>query len=259
MGLVLVDLDDSVGIITLNNKEKHNALSRAMIDEFVEGFNGLAANRARAVIIRALPGAKVWCSGMDISELPGPGDDPVAYRETQQGLIRTIQNFTAPVIAMIEGSVWGAGCELVSVCDLLIGTDSSTFSVTPAKIGAPYHPAGILNLIRLAGLPVVREMLFTARPIKARRALEAGILNHLTPASELESFTYDIARQICRNSPLSIAVIKEQLRLLTGTAPLSPEVSERIRVLQRMVWDSQDYLEGQRAFLEKRPPVFRGK
>lgn len=259
MALVLVDFTDNIGIITFNHKEKHHALSKTMIEEFIGGLNGLMAQKARVVILKAEAGAKVWCAGMDISELPKPGQEALGYREAPERLMQAVKTFPAPVIAMIEGGVWGAGCELAFVCDLLIGTDSSSFAITPAKIGATYHPSGILHFINMASLAIVKEMLFTAQPIKARRALEVGILNHLVPAGELESFTFGLARQITRNSPLSIAVIKEQLRLLTKALPLTPETSERIQVLQRMVYDSHDYLEGQRAFLEKRPPVFRGE
>jgi methylmalonyl-CoA decarboxylase len=102
-------------------------------------------------------------------------------------------------------------------------------------------------------------MFFTAQPVTAERALTVGLLNHLLPVEELEDFTYDMARTIAQNSPISIAVMKEQLRLLTNALPLSPETFERIQGLRRLVYDSRDYQEGQKAFLEKRPPVFKGE
>ena len=106
---------------------------------------------------------------------------------------------------------------------------------------------------------IAKEMFFTAEPIDALRALNSASLNHLVPEEELESFTYAMARRIAENSPLAIAIIKDQLRLLAGSYPLSPETFERIQGLRRRVYDSEDYLEGKTAFFEKRKPRFSGK
>ncbi len=259
MALVLVDFTENIGVITFNHEEKRNALSKALIDEFIGGLNRLRTKRARVVIIRAQPGARVWSAGLDISEFPRPGRDPLGYRDPSERVMRAIQSFPAPVIAMIEGGVWGGACELAFVCDILVGADTATFAVTPAKLGVPYNPTGILHFINMTGMAIVKEMLFTAQPIEAERALRAGLLNHVVPGAELESFTFELAKTITQNSPLSMAVIKEQLRILGNAMPLSPETFERIQGLRRVVYDSQDYLEGQQAFLEKRPPVFKGE
>ena len=136
---------------------------------------------------------------------------------------------------------------------------SSRYDWRPAKIGVPYNSTGILHFINVVGPRMTREMFFTARPIDADRALQVGILNHLVPTEELEAFCYAMAAQIAENSPLAIAVIKEQLRLLGNSHPLSPETFERIQGLRRRAYDSADYLEGKNAFYEKRKPVFKGE
>lgn len=259
MSLILSDLQGDIGTITLNHDCKRNALGRALINELIKALNDLVYRRARVIILRAPKGAAVWSAGYDISEFPQPGRDPLSYNDPLEQAIRAIQRCPAPVIAMLEGSAWGGAVELAMVCDILIGTEKTTFAITPARLGVPYNLTGILHVISMIGLNVAREMFFTAQPVDAARALRVGLLNHLVPVAELEDFTYELAGQIAQNSPLSISVIKEQLQLLANALPLSPETFERIQSLRRLVYNSSDYQEGQRAFLEKRPPVFRGE
>jgi methylmalonyl-CoA decarboxylase len=259
VSLILTEYHDYIGTITLNNPEKRNALNRELVDALSEALHDFTEKQARAVVLRARKGARIWCAGLDLSEFPQPGRDPLSYANPAEHALREIQRFPAPVIAMIEGGVWGGGCELACVCDILIGTETSSFCITPAKLGIPYNPSGILHFLNSVGLNIIKEMLFTAEPVDAERAHKLGLLNHLVPVAELEGFTYRMARKITENSPLSISVIKEQLRLLANAMPLNPETFERIQALRRRVYDSQDYIEGQKAFLEKRKPVFRGE
>jgi methylmalonyl-CoA decarboxylase len=259
MPLIKTALDDRIATITLNHPETRNSLSNDLLKELIEALQLFERHKTRAVIIRAEKGVKVWSSGFDIRELPVPGRDPLSYNDPLEQALRQIQIFPAPVIAMIEGSVWGGACDLAFICDLAIGCPSASFAITPAKIGVPYNSTGILHFVNVVGLRMAREMFFTARPIDAERALSVGILNHLVPIEELEVFSQTMARQIAENSPLAIAVIKEQLRLLGNSHPLSPETFERIQGLRRRAYDSADYQEGTKAFLEKRKPVFHGK
>jgi len=259
MALIMMDRKDAIGTLTFNNYARRNALSRALIHELMQALNELIYQQTRVVVLRAEPGARVWSAGYDVTEFPEPGRDPLSYYDPLEQAIRAIQHCPAPVIAMIEGSVWGGACELSFVCDLLIGTEKTSFAITPARLGVPYNPTGILHIINMLGMPLAREMFFTAQPISGERAHQAGILNHLVPVKELESFTYDMARQIARNSPISVSVMKEQLRIFANALPLNPETFERIQGLRRLVYHSQDYQEGQRAFLEKREPIFKGE
>jgi len=259
MALIKTAFSEHIGTITLSHPETRNSLSNALLNELIEALGLLGRHKSRAVIIRSEPGSTVWSSGFDINELPIPGRDPLSYNDPLEQALRSIQLFPAPVIAMIDGSVWGGACDLAFICDMAIGSPAAAFAITPAKIGVPYNSTGILHFLNVVGSRLAREMFFTARPIDAERALQVGILNHLVPTDQLEEFTYRMARQIAENSPLAIAVIKEQLRLLGNSHPLSPETFERIQGLRRKAYDSEDYLEGRSAFFEKRTPHFKGK
>ena len=259
MALVLTERRDAVGIVTLNHAARRNALSRAMVDELVAALTAFGHERLRAVLLRAAPGSTVWSAGHDVDELPDSGRDPLGWDDPLRQLIREIELCPAPVIAMVEGSVWGGACETVFACDLVVATPDARFAVTPARLGVPYNIGGMLTFLNASGMRIAKEMAFTAQPISAERAERLGMINHVVPSGELEAFCMAMARQIAANAPLSISVMKEQLRILAGAHPMSPQGFERIQGLRRLVYDSHDYREGIRAFKDKRAPRFRGE
>ena len=123
---------------------------------------------------------------------------------------------------MIEGGVWGGACETAMACDIIVAAPNATFALTPAKLGVPYNVSGMLTFLNSASLRIIKEMAFTAKPIPAERALHAGLINHLVALEDLERFTYAMAADIVDNAPLSIAVMKEELRILAGAHPDEP-------------------------------------
>jgi methylmalonyl-CoA decarboxylase len=255
--LVDVSLESNIGTLTMNYGEKCNVLSQPLVDELVVAFGDLRRRHARVAILRARDGAQVWSAGHDVNELP-LRRDPLGWDDPLRHLIREIELFPAPVIAMIEGTVWGGASETAFACDLIVAAPNATFAVTPARLGVPYNVSGMLTFLNAAAIRIVKEMAFTAKPMTAERAERLGIINYVVPVEELAAFTLQIAQDIAANAPLSISIMKEQLRILAGAHSMSPELFERVQGLRRIVYDSHDYEEGIRAFKEKRRPVFRG-
>jgi methylmalonyl-CoA decarboxylase len=261
VGFVKREINGRIATVTLSNPDRLNALSKGLVEEVVEALKKCAEDNALVVLLKAETNKhNVWSSGHDIYELPEGRRDPLSFFDAVEVLLREVQNYPGPVIAVVRGSVWGAACDLIMTCDMVYADRTSTFAITPAKIGVPYNVTGILHFVNRIGLNRAKEMFFTARPIDAVTALDWGILNQLFERDELEDRVAEIAEQICQNSPLAVEVIKEQFHYLSETGVAMPPVLfERIGGLRRKVYDSQDYVEGVRSFKEKRKPVFRGE
>ena len=259
MKFIKASIKDSIAVITLNNDKRRNSLNKDLLNEFEVALDSFSNKDVRVVILKSNPDAKVWSAGLDISELPEPGKDPLPYSHPLEALMRKIEDFKAPVIAMVTGTVWGGGFDLAVTCDMIIGTPSCSFAITPAKIGVPYNATGLLHFLNVVEMNIAKEMFFTASPISAARAYDLGIINSLVDDDKIEDFTHNLAKKITRNSPFSISVIKEQLNLLGKARPMTPAVFERINDLRRKAYNSYDFIEGKTAFLEKRHPTFKGE
>ena len=126
MSLVTTQIDSSIGTLTLNHPRKHNALSGQLVGDLIAGFEALQQADVRVVVLRALPGARVWSAGHDVNELPESGRDPLGFDDPLRQLVRTIENLPCPVIAMVEGGVWGGACEVVLACDIVVAAPSGS-------------------------------------------------------------------------------------------------------------------------------------
>jgi methylmalonyl-CoA decarboxylase len=257
-GAVRVEVIGRVGVITLGDERRRNALSAELANGIIAALEGLQAQQVRAIVLRAATGMRVWSSGRDITELPRGRRDPLAYNDPLEELLRAIRTFPAPIVAMVHGSVWGGAFDLVLSCDMIIADETASFAITPANLGLPYNTTGLLHFLGRLPINLIKEMFFTAAPVDAQKAKEWLVVNHLVEAAELEGFTFDLAATMASKSPLAITVIKEQLRVLNDYQPIAAQVYERIQGLRRQAYDSSDYLEGLNAFAEKRQPVFRG-
>ena len=174
-----------------------------------------------------------------MTELPESGRDPLEWEDPLRCLIREIEDFPAPVIAMIEGTVWGGACEAAFACDLIVAAPNVTFAVTPAKLGVPYNVSGMVTFLNAASLRIIKEMAFTAQPMGAERAERLGMINYVVPNHELEAFTIKLAGQILANAPLEHfsheRAIEDPCRRPSDVAPglrAGPGIAPR-RVQQR--------------------------
>jgi methylmalonyl-CoA decarboxylase len=256
--MITARVNGPIATICLDHPSRRNALSRALIDGLINALNGFRMVGVRAVILRAPAGSLVWSAGHDINELPTGGHDPLGWDDPLRYLVREIEAFPAPIIAMIEGTVWGGACELALACDLIVCSPEVTFAATPARHGVPYNASGLLTFLNGANLRLAKEMLFTAAPVPAERLERMGVINQVVATSELESVTTRLAEQIAANAPLSVQVMKEQLRVLASANAVPPNEFERLQGLRRTVYNSHDYNEGLTAFREKRKPIYRG-
>lgn len=256
MPYIRTNLTEHVATIAFDREAKRNALSEAFVEELIAALRRFEAEAARVVVLRTVAKGKVWSAGHDITELPHSNFDPLPYSDPLEQLLRTVASSPCPVIAMIQGSVWGAACDLVMACDLAYGDDTAAFAITPAKLGIPYTATGLQNFMNRVPLAIAREMFFTADPIPAERALRAGILNELVPAEVLEATVYDKARTIAQRSPAAISAAKRAIQALAEAAALSPQTFEYLQGLRRAVYQGPEYREGIEAFLQRRAPDF---
>lgn len=191
---LLSALRGDIGIITMNNDSHRNVLSEAFFEQLTAVLDAFRESRVRAVILRANAGARVWSAGHDVNELPPAGQDPLCWTEILPSMTRALHNFPAPVIAMIEGTVWGGACELALACDIVVAATGTTFALTPARLGVPYNINGLSTFTRSLTPQLLKELLFTAAPMPAERLASAGAINHVVPTAALESFCFKSGR-----------------------------------------------------------------
>jgi len=259
---LLIEKKNNVCILTLNRPDKRNSLSIDLVYDLYKTFQELAEDdEIRTVIIRG-KGDKAFCAGFDMASLPtkvNPDIQDAFSKENPFELaMNSVVNYPYPVIAMLNGSVYGGGCELAIACDIRIGADDIRIGMTPAKIGVVYSWKGLQRFVNVVGLRSTKEMFFTARSYSGQRLLDMGIVDYLVPRSDLISYTENMAQEIAQNAPLSLKGNKRILNLLLQSEFTESDKKEA-EELSIMSFASEDLKEGQAAFLEKRKPVFKGK
>lgn len=261
--LLLVEKKGRICTISFNRPEKRNALSPLLLFQLTDTIEQLKKEgEIRCLILRGA-GDKAFSSGYDISAIPTNPTPEMAealrVKNPFQTALQAVIDFPYPVIAMIKGPALGAACELAVACDLRIAAEDSRFGIPPAKLGLVYSWSGIMRLINVIGVGYTKEIFFTGRTFDAARAREMGLVNHVVPVDQFDSFTYAMAEEISENAPLSLTGMKTVFRKCEKCQKLDPQDALEIETLRQQALNSEDSKEAQRAFKEKRKPVFHGR
>ena len=180
MDFIDIQFNDRIATLTLSNPGKLNALSNELVDELIQTLKTCTEEKALVVLLKAEANkSDVWSAGYDVYQLPEGRRDPLSFFDSIEVLLRAVQSYPGPVIAVVRGSVWGAACDLIMTCDMVFADRTASFAITPAKIGVPYNVTGIMHFINRVGLNRAKEMFFTASPVDAETADNGGIVNHL--------------------------------------------------------------------------------
>ena len=257
MSKILVEISGSIGTLTFNNPERHNAMSLDMWQDAGTAIARFDQDPGVRVIVLTGAGDKAFVSGADISKFESERDtlDAVfAYNAAVDRFSQSLAGCSKPTIAMIRGYCIGGGLGIAVCCDLRVANHSARFGIPAAKLGLGYGYGNVRRIVDLVGPQFATEMLLTARQFDSAQALRCGLVNHAVPDIEIAGYVRGMAETIAQNAPLTIQAVKRIVREMRSD---QPDIAA-CDALVRQCFESADYREGRNAFLEKRKPVFRG-
>ncbi|MDG0866339.1 enoyl-CoA hydratase [Candidatus Lucifugimonas marina] len=253
-------VEDGVGWITFNQPNKRNAVSLAMweaVPEIIEDF--ISTGDVRVVVLKGA-GDKAFVSGADISEFEEVRNTPkqIELYEAATGACHAaLQSLEIPLIAMIRGFCIGGGMAIALSADLRITADDGQFGVPAAKLGLGYGYGGIKELMNIVGPSFAKEIFFTGGRFSASDAETMGLVNRVVPVGELEATVSTFAKTIADNAPMTVKAAKAAIN--EGTKNPDERDLDRVAEMVEACFNSEDYKEGRRAFMEKRKPQFQGR
>ena len=258
---ILVSKQAPIATITLNRPEKRNAISFDMWCRLATALSDLDADREIRTIVITGAGTKAFSAGADIKDFDEHRSDSVKGREYNDAVNQVLSALchgTTPTISMIHGFAVGGGCDMAIATDLRIAAEGSRIGIPTARLGITLGHIEMKCLVNLVGKGNALYILLSARLLGDQEALRIGLVNQVVPKDELESYTYQLAGEIASLAPLSHSVNKrtlDQVLAKPSLADLTPEEGD----LPHFQFDTRDYREGYRAFLEKRSPIFIGE
>ncbi len=253
-------LDGSSLHIRFNNPARHNALSVDMWGAVPALLAQAVANDAVRLVVFSGAGDKSFVSGADISQFEdqrAAREAVVRYEALAEEALTAIADCAKPTLACIQGYCIGGGVNVAIACDLRIASSDSVFSVPAARLGLGYRFSAMKNLIDLIGPGATKDLFFTARRIDAQEALALGLVSRTCAPADLQALLAEYCDALGANAPLTIHAAK--VIAAEVLKPASDIQLEHCQQLIRDCFDSADYAEGRRAFMEKRKPVFRGR
>jgi enoyl-CoA hydratase len=257
---ILCTKKGAIGTLIFNYPEKHNAISPEMAQAAATVINDFSADPAIRVVILRGAGTKAFVSGGDISQYEKNRATPeqiAEYNRMSASFRDALNAINKPTIAMIRGWCLGGGLAIALRCDMRICSEDALFSVPAARLGIGYSAESLGQLIELCGPSVAKEIIFTARRYGAHEAHRIGLVNHVMQGSMLEAFVQQYADTMVENAPLSIVAAKVVINEYVKDAATRSQARADQAVAD--CFASQDYVEGRRAFMEKRKPVWTGK
>ena len=255
---IIARKDGAIGWLTFNNPERRNAVSLDMWEAIPGVLDDFSADAAIRAIVLTGAGDKAFVSGADISqfEKQRSSAEAVAHYDAVGERAQTaLKQCDKPVIAMIRGYCIGGGLAIAMLCDLRICSADARFGIPAAKMGLGYRASSMKNLVDIVGAAYAREIMITARQFSPEEALRMGLVHKVVDVAELEKTTRDYCEMIAANAPLTMRAAK---RIIREVSAAKYDV-EACAAWVKECFDSEDYREGRRAFMEKRKPVFKGR
>lgn len=253
-------LDQTTLHIRFNNVARHNALSVDMW-EAVPTLLALAEHDERVrLVVFSGAGEKAFVSGADISQfedMRAAQEAVKKYEHMAETALMSIYNFPKPTLACIQGFCIGGGVNVAISCDMRIAASNAVFSVPAAKLGLGYRYSAMKNLVDLIGPGAAKDLFFTARKIDAQEALHLGLITRVCDVEKLPELLLEYTSALAANAPITIGAAKAITREI-----LKPSTELDMALCQQLIrhcFDSADYAEGRKAFMEKRKPVFKGR
>ena len=257
---ILVRHDGPIATVVFNRPNLRNAISLSMWGEIAQVTSGLGKDDSVRAIVYRGAGTEAFASGADISEFQEQRKDAetaLRYNAQTSAAYAAIRQCSKPTVAMIYGFCMGGAMAVAMACDLRFAAEGAKFGIPAARLGIIYGGEAVGQLVDLVGPAYAKDILYSARTVSDREALAMGFIQRLLPAAELERATYEYLRQVTENAPLSVRGAK--LTVEASLAGLSEAQRHQLGRLQLEAFESEDYKEGTRAFLEKRPPRFQGR
>jgi len=257
---LLLHIEGTIATITFNRPERRNAITFDMWHQVQRLLVDLQGDPQVRVIVFRGAGQEAFSAGADISEFETHRNNAAKaalYNAAFDAAMDMAEAVGKPTICLIMGACVGGGCEFSTACDIRMAADNARFGVPIARLGLPVGFREMRRMVRLIGHAKAMELLLTAAIIPAAEALRIGLVNHVVSLDQVEECAYTMAHKIAALAPVVHRVHKEIVQTVLDHPALT-ELTPAQRALAVSPFDTEDFQEGWRAFLDKRPPQFRG-